>query len=128
LDKVASGGELSRVMLALISLAADSQGLSTVIFDEIDTGVSGEVADRVGSLMARMGKERQVLAITHLPQIASKATHHLLVSKSGTEGRVSTTLSQLNAEQRVEAIAQMLSGRKLTKQALENARVLLKQR
>ena len=128
LDKVASGGELSRVMLALISLAADSQGLSTVIFDEIDTGVSGEVADRVGSLMARMGKERQVLAITHLPQIASKATHHLLVSKSGTEGRVSTTLNQLNAEQRVEAIAQMLSGRKLTKQALENARVLLKQR
>jgi DNA repair protein RecN (Recombination protein N) len=128
LDKVASGGELSRVMLALISLAADSQGLSTVIFDEIDTGVSGEVADRVGSLMARMGKERQVLAITHLPQIASKATHHLLVSKSGTEGRVSTTLSQLNTEQRVEAIAQMLSGRKLTKQALENARVLLKQR
>ena len=90
--------------------------------------MSGEVADRVGSLMARMGKERQVLAITHLPQIASKATHHLLVSKSGTEGRVSTTLSQLNAEQRVEAIAQMLSGRKLTKQALENARVLLKQR
>ncbi len=128
LDKVASGGELSRVMLALISLAADSQGLSTVIFDEIDTGVSGEVADRVGSLMARMGKERQVLAITHLPQIASKATHHLLVSKSGTDGRVITTLNQLNAEQRVEAIAQMLSGRKLTKQALENARVLLKQR
>lgn len=128
LDKVASGGELSRVMLALISLAADSQGLSTVIFDEIDTGVSGEVADRVGSLMARMGKERQVLAITHLPQIASKATHHLLVSKSGTDGRVITTLNQLNGEQRVEAIAQMLSGRKLTKQALENARVLLKQR
>ena len=128
LDKVASGGELSRVMLALISLAADSQGLSTVIFDEIDTGVSGEVADRVGSLMARMGKERQVLAITHLPQIASKATHHLLVSKSGADGRVITTLNQLNAEQRVEAVAQMLSGRKLTKQALENARVLLKQR
>ena len=127
LDKVASGGELSRVMLALISLAADSQGLPTVVFDEIDTGVSGEVADRVGSLMANMGAQRQVLAITHLPQIASKAQQHLLVTKS-TEGEsVLTRIVPLDQQQRVEAIAQMLSGRKLTKAALENARVLLGQ-
>ena len=125
LDKVASGGELSRVMLALISLAADSQGLRTVIFDEIDTGVSGEVADRVGSLMTLMGRDRQVLAITHLPQIASKGHQHLLVTKHGTEDRVRTDLVELGAQERVQAIAQMLSGRKVTKQALENAKVLL---
>lgn len=127
LDKVASGGELSRVMLALISLAADSKGLPTVVFDEIDTGVSGEVADRVGSLMARMGRDRQVLAITHLPQIASKARTHLLVSKRTTGEGVHTTIVPLSDAQRVEAIAQMLSGRKLTKAALENAKVLLGQ-
>jgi DNA repair protein RecN (Recombination protein N) len=127
LDKVASGGELSRVMLALISLAADSQGLPTVVFDEIDTGVSGEVADRVGSLMASMGTQRQVLAITHLPQIASKAQHHLLVSKSTVGEAVLTRIVPLDQKQRVEAIAQMLSGRKLTKAALENARALLGQ-
>lgn len=127
LDKVASGGELSRVMLALISLAADSQGLPTVVFDEIDTGVSGEVADRVGSLMARMGEQRQVLAITHLPQIASKAHQHLLVSKHTVNDAVHTRITPLDEEQRVEAIAHMLSGRKLTKAALENARVLMGQ-
>lgn len=127
LDRVASGGELGRVMLALISLAADSQGLSTVVFDEIDTGVSGEVADRVGSLMARMAQRRQILAITHLPQIASKATHHLQVVKSGKAGAVETRISALEMDRRVEAIAQMLSGRKLTKAALENARALLGQ-
>jgi DNA repair protein RecN (Recombination protein N) len=125
LDKVASGGELARVMLALISLAADSQGLRTVIFDEIDTGVSGEVADRVGALMTRMGKDRQVLAITHLPQIASKGQQHLLVTKIGSADGVRTDLITLNAEERIHSIAQMLSGRKVTKQALENARVLL---
>ena len=125
LDKVASGGELSRVMLALISLSVDSQDLPTVIFDEIDTGVSGEVADRVGSLMARMGKERQVLAITHLPQIASKADTHLLVSKEQDEEGAITSIRAVAHEERVEALAQMLSGRKLTKAAMENARVLL---
>ncbi len=128
LDKVASGGELSRVMLALISLAADSQDLPTVVFDEIDTGVSGEVADRVGSLMARMAKQRQVLAITHLPQIASKADTHLVVSKAEEGARVNTSIRAVLAEERVEALAQMLSGRKLTAAALENARVLLASR
>lgn len=125
LDKVASGGELSRVMLALISLAADSQDLPTVIFDEIDTGVSGEVADRVGALMSRMSRDRQILAITHLPQIASKAAHHLLVTKSTVKGTVHSKITALDQQQRIEAIAQMLSGRELTKAALENAKVLL---
>jgi DNA repair protein RecN (Recombination protein N) len=125
LDKVASGGELGRVMLALISLAAASQDLRTVIFDEIDTGVSGEVADRVGSLMADMGRDRQVLAITHLPQIASKGDHHFEVSKEGSEGSVRTRIRPLEREERVRVIARMLSGSTVTKQAQENARVLL---
>lgn len=125
LDKVASGGELSRVMLALISLAAGSRDLPVVVFDEIDTGVSGEVADRVGALLAAMGRERQVVAITHLPQIASKAAHHLLVSKHAEGERVRTAIAPLTHEERVEAIARMLSGRTVSAQALENARVLL---
>lgn len=127
LDKVASGGELSRVMLALISLAAGSRDLPVVVFDEIDTGVSGEVADRVGSLLSAMGKERQVIAITHLPQIASKAMNQLQVSKSADGDRVRTSIAPLEHEERIEAIARMLSGRKVTEQALENARVLLAQ-
>lgn len=126
LDKVASGGELSRVMLALISLAAESRSLPTVIFDEIDTGVSGETANRVGALMARMAKDRQVIAITHLPQIASKADTHLLVSKDHEAEEVTTSIRPLLAEERVEALAQMLSGKKTTKAAVENARELLK--
>jgi len=126
LDKVASGGELSRVMLALISLAADSQGLPTVVFDEIDTGVSGEVADRVGELLARMGRQRQVLAITHLPQIASKGHTHLLVSKNVHDGVAQSSILPLDQEARVLALAQMLSGKRTTKTALEHARVLLK--
>lgn len=128
LDKVASGGELSRVMLALISLAAGSRDLPVVVFDEIDTGVSGEVADRVGSLLAAMGRERQVIAITHLPQIASKAQHQLQVSKDADGERVRTTIASLSAEQRVGAIARMLSGKKTTQAAMENARDLLKAR
>ena len=128
LDKVASGGELGRVMLALISLAAGSRDLPVVVFDEIDTGVSGEVADRVGALLSAMGKERQVIAITHLPQIASKAQHQLQVSKDADGERVRTTIASLSAEQRVGAIARMLSGKKTTQAAMENARDLLKAR
>jgi DNA repair protein RecN (Recombination protein N) len=125
LDKVASGGELSRVMLALISLAADSRQLPVVVFDEIDTGVSGEVADRVGELLASMGAGRQVIAITHLPQIASKAPHHLQVSKAAQGDAVRTSIARLRQDERVEAIARMLSGRKLTEQAMANAKALL---
>lgn len=128
LDKVASGGELSRVMLALISLAAESKALPTVLFDEIDTGVSGETAHRVGILMARMAKDRQVIAITHLPQIASKAGTHLLVTKDHAAEHVHSDIRPLDAEERVEALARMLSGKKPTKAAVENARELLKGR
>ncbi len=128
LDKVASGGELSRVMLALISLAAGSRDLPVVVFDEIDTGVSGEVADRVGTLLAEMGADRQVVAITHLPQIASKAIHQLEVTKESDGDRVRTRITALTADARVEAIARMLSGARTTKAAVENARELLRAR
>lgn len=128
LDKVASGGELSRVMLALISLAAASKELPTVVFDEIDTGVSGETAHRIGALLARMGRQRQLLAISHLPQIASKADTHLLVTKDHEAEHVQSDIRPLKAEERVEALARMLSGKKTTKAALENARELLKSR
>ncbi len=128
LERAASGGEVSRVMLALLALSADSIGLPTIVFDEIDTGVSGETADRVGTLMARMGKQRQVVAITHLPQIASKADEHLLVTKTMDDKGTHTHLRFLDEEERVMAVAQMLSGRKTSAAALENARVLLKRR
>lgn len=128
LDKVASGGELSRVMLALISLSAASKELPTVIFDEVDTGVSGEAAHRIGALLARMGRQRQVLAISHLPQIASKADTHLLVTKDQGAEHVHSDIRPLDAEERVEALARMLSGKKTSKAALENAKELLRNR
>ncbi|MBK9194665.1 MAG: DNA repair protein RecN [Flavobacteriales bacterium] len=128
LERAASGGEVSRVMLALLTLSAESIGLPTIVFDEIDTGVSGETADRIGTLMARMGKQRQVIAITHLPQIASKADEHLLVTKTMDDKGTHTQMRFLDEEERVMAVAQMLSGRKTSAAALENARVLLKGR
>ncbi len=128
LGDVASGGELSRVMLALIGLAAERRALPTVIFDEIDSGVSGEVAHRVGALLARMAKDRQVIAITHLPQIASKATLHLQVSKEQQAEAVITNIAPLHGEARVQVLAAMLSGRKTGRAAVENARELLRQR
>ncbi|MCB9170153.1 MAG: DNA repair protein RecN [Flavobacteriales bacterium] len=128
LDRVASGGELGRVMLALIDLAADSRQLPTVIFDEIDTGVSGEVADRVGDRMSRMAQARQVIAITHLPQIASKADDHLLVTKDDPANGTRTRVERLDRESRVLALAQMLSGKRTSKAALANARELLRSR
>lgn len=126
LERVASGGELSRLMLALISLAAASKELPTVIFDEIDTGVGGETADRIGVLLKDMARQRQVLAISHLPQIASKADTHLLVTKDHEAEHVHSDIRPLDAEERVEALARMLSGKKTTKAALENARELLR--
>lgn len=125
LDKIASGGELSRVMLALISLSADATGPGTLILDEVDTGVSGAVAERVGALMRRMGRDRQVIAITHLPQIAGQAAHHLEVSKRSKGERVITRIGALQEEERITAIARMLSGRRVSKVALDNARALM---
>lgn len=128
LDKVASGGELSRVMLALISLSAASKELPTVIFDEIDSGVSGGTAHRIGEVLAGMGDQRQVIAISHLPQIASRARTHLLVSKDQEAAAVQSAIRPLSGEERVAALARMLSGSKTTKAAMDNARELLRNR
>ena len=128
LQKAASGGELSRIMLCLKSLMAEYTGMPTMIFDEIDTGVSGSIADKMGALIGRMGERMQIFAITHLPQIASKKGTHLLVYKEfDKENNATTHIKQLQGEERVMEVARMLSGAELTEAALENARVLLRE-
>ncbi|MEH6307890.1 DNA repair protein RecN [Olivibacter sp. CPCC 100613] len=126
LNKVASGGELSRLMLAIKSLIAKSSALPTIIFDEIDTGISGEVALKVGTVMEEMAEHMQVIAITHLPQIASKGNAHYKVYKAD-EGNVTrTNMRKLSEEERVVEVAQMLSGSKPGETALQHASELLK--
>lgn len=127
LHKAASGGELSRIMLCLKSLMAEFTGMPTMIFDEIDTGVSGSIADKMGALIGKMGERMQIFAITHLPQIASKRGTHLLVYKDydGEQQGAATHIKVLNGEERINEVARMLSGSTLTEAAIENARVLL---
>ena len=128
LQKAASGGELSRIMLCLKSLMAEYTGMPTMIFDEIDTGVSGSIADKMGALIGRMGERMQIFAITHLPQIASKKGTHLLVYKEfDKENNATTHIRELQGQERVKEVARMLSGAELTEAALENARVLLRE-
>lgn len=123
--KVASGGELSRLMLCIKSLVAASMNLPTLIFDEIDTGISGEAAKQVGLIMKELASARQVICITHQPQIAGKADAHFFVYKSGKEGAVTTGVRKLDSDERVLAIARMMSGEKPTAAAMENARELV---
>lgn len=125
IHEIASGGEISRFMLALKTLLSRSTVLPTVIFDEIDTGVSGEVAQKLGNVMKRLSRHLQVIAITHLPQIAALADHHWVVRKKEGASSYITTLSPLRDDARVEEIASMLSGSSVTPQAMDNARVLL---
>lgn len=125
LSKVASGGELSRVMLALKAIMASTSDLPSIIFDEIDTGVSGETADRIGEILSEMGRHMQVMAITHLPQIASKGKEHFKVIKSSEEGVTRTLINRISAADRVDELARLLSGERISPAALENARVLL---
>ena len=122
---VASGGEISRLMLCIKSLVADALSLPTIIFDEIDTGVSGDIAARMGAIMRRMSQYMQVIAITHLPQVAAIGNHQYRVYKDNSGESTHTHLVQLNEEERVEEVARMLSGTTLTEAALNNARVLL---
>lgn len=125
MSKVASGGELSRLMLAIKSLIASHTALPTIIFDEIDAGVSGEVANKVGIIMERLAKNLQVIAITHLPQIASKSGAHYFVYKDNSSATTNTRIKQLNRDERVLEIAKMLSGDKPGESALQNAMELL---
>ncbi len=123
--KVASGGELSRLMLCIKSLVAESINLPTLIFDEIDTGISGEAAKQVALIMQKMSESRQVICITHQPQIASKADTHFYVYKENKNDQVTTTIRVLQKEERITAIAQMLSGEKPTAAAIENAKEMM---
>lgn len=125
LNKVASGGELSRIMLALKTILNRGQFVSTIIFDEIDTGVSGQIASSIGSKMKEIARQKQVLCITHLPQVASLADHHLHVTKYEKEGRTVTAVKKLTMEERVHEVARMLSGDNVTESALLNAKQLL---
>ena len=125
LHKVASGGELSRLMLALKSLLATKKQLPTIIFDEIDTGVSGDVADKIGTILLNMGNTLQVISITHLPQMASKGHHHLFVYKKDGVNKTSSFIKQLTQEERITEIAKMLSTGNPTPAALVNAKDLL---
>ena len=125
LKKVASGGELSRIMLAIKTLLSRFKKLPTIIFDEIDTGVSGKISDNIAEIMANLGSSMQVFTITHLPQVAAKGDHHFKVEKK-TEGDKSLTkLSYLNTKQRIDEIAMMLSGNKITDTAIAHAKQLM---
>ena len=125
--QVASGGEIARVMLSLKAMISGAVKLPTIIFDEIDTGVSGKIAEKMADIMQEMGQtERQVISITHLPQIASKGTHHYRVSKSETPQGTISKMQQLSQDERISEIAQMLSGSDVSEAAIQNAKQLLK--
>ena len=125
LKKTASGGEMSRIMLAVKSILAQYQKLPTIIFDEIDTGVSGEIAHKMGEIMKEMSKTMQVFAITHLPQIAAKGNTHFKVFKSVVGDQTLSELKLLSADERVIEIAQMLSGKDISDSAINHAKALL---
>jgi DNA repair protein RecN (Recombination protein N) len=127
IPKVASGGELSRVMLAIKSLLSSAKGLPTIIFDEIDTGVSGEIADKMGRIMQKMAENIQVISITHLPQIAGKGQHHFKVYKNDTSDQTVSEIKHLSDDERVVEIAGMLSGSVLSEAAISNAKDLMKE-
>ncbi|MBN2484542.1 MAG: DNA repair protein RecN [Bacteroidales bacterium] len=124
-SKIASGGELSRLMLAVKALVSGSKKMPTLILDEIDTGVSGDIADKVGNIIKQMCKESQIINITHLPQVASKGEAHFLVYKDHDHKATRTLIKKLSNAERVHEIAKMLSGEQLSGAAVENARILL---
>ncbi|MDY6417749.1 MAG: DNA repair protein RecN, partial [Bacteroidales bacterium] len=127
--KCASGGELSRIMLSLKEMMAKFVGMPTLIFDEIDTGVSGSVADKMGRMICAMGRDMQVFSITHLPQVAAKGDAHFVVEKSvQADGRTLSSIREVQGEERTMEIARLLSGATITPAAVENAKALLSER
>ena len=126
LKDIASGGEISRLTLCIKSLVANAMTLPTLIFDEIDTGVSGEVASRMGEILSDLADKHQVISITHSPQIAAKADRHFFVHKNDREDRTVTAIEELDKEGRTTEIAKMLSGNPPSTAAIENAKELMK--
>jgi len=127
MQKIASGGELSRFMLALKVSLSGVRSVPTMIFDEIDTGTGGQVADAIGKRLATLGKDSQVLVVTHLPQVAAFGAQHLLVAKASKKGSITTAISDLNKKERKEELARMLAGEEITKEARSAASKLLEQ-
>ena len=125
LKKVASGGELSRIMLAIKYILSRYKKLPTLIFDEIDTGVSGKISDSIADIMRTLSYKLQVLTITHLPQVAAKGNHHFKVQKSMSNGKMVTSLNKLSNDERIEEIAMMLSGNEITPTAIAHAKQLM---
>jgi len=125
IEKAASGGELSRVMLALQKLISEKKQLPTVLFDEIDTGVSGEVAQKIGALLDKMSNQVQLLAITHLPQVAAKAKHHFKVEKKLVSERTLTSVRLLNQDEHIHEVARLMSGEEISEAAILNAKTLM---
>lgn len=128
IEKAASGGELSRLMLALQQLISEKQSLPTIFFDEIDTGVSGDVALKMGQLLAKMGETVQLMAISHLPQVAAKATQHMVVAKELRNKRMQTTVRLIDERERPNEIARLMSGEVISEAALQNAHNLLSEK
>ena len=124
LREVGSGGELSRIMLSIKTVLADTEGVSTLIFDEIDSGISGRTAEKVGEKLQKIAKNHQVILITHLPQIAAKADHHFLIEKTVEEGATHTRIHPLEEKESIEELARLLGGDEISKASLENAREL----
>ncbi len=126
IEKIASGGEFSRLMLTLKSVIAEAAAIPTIIFDEIDTGVSGEIASKMAKIMKNLADGFQVISITHLPQIAAMGTNHYKVYKHTDKNRSYTNINLLSKDERLNEIASMISGEELSVQAIENAKILLK--
>ena len=125
LTKIASGGELSRIMLALKTILARTASVETIIFDEVDSGISGATAEVVGKKLLSLSEFHQILCITHLPQIASQGRTHFLVRKSVSDGRTTAEISELSPESRVQEIARLLGGSEITLKALDHAKEML---
>jgi DNA repair protein RecN (Recombination protein N) len=125
LVRVASGGEISRIMLALKTILAKSERLPLLVFDEIDVGISGRIAQAVGKSLRALAQYHQIIAITHLPQIAGLADLHLSVEKTEHRGRSTTTLRTLDLDERVREVAKLLSGADVTRSGIDSARELM---
>ena len=125
LENVASGGELSRIMLALKTVLADTDDIPTLIFDEIDTGISGRTAEKVAEKLAILSRSRQVIAITHLPQIAAMADHHFVIEKNSDDSSTETSVRELKGDEPAEELCRLLSGSAVTDAVRENAKEML---
>ncbi|MCB0409874.1 MAG: DNA repair protein RecN, partial [Flavobacteriales bacterium] len=115
----------SRLMLAIKSILSRNKAINTILFDEIDTGVSGDIADKMGEIMKQISQTLQVIAITHLPQVAAKGNHHFKIFKNSNHNKTITSLKELDHQEKIEELAKMLSGKELTKAAIENAKNLI---